>query len=273
MVFMVATVVVRRIMRVVVGASTGHAIAVVALMLIGTVLGCVSAILAVAFLCAVVARILGGRRVDGILLISATREARIGWKKKTLSMRAIRRILGTIWLWLVIVMAVVLVMWGGREWFQNYLQEVKEERPFLDVTNRQISLFLWENPEYMRANVSSKSSYLPGFQYMESSVAMEPGAAEQLVQAPPEVLFRYHTWSRLVRDEATSRAIPEAEFVQFLDYAEEWRPKSWPTAPKGYRDLIPTSTWAVQRFIEASDAPASPRSRSRRDRASVHRSS
>lgn len=149
---------------------------------------------------------------------------------------------GTIWLWLVIVMAVVLLMWGGREWFQNYLQEVKEERPFLDVTNRQVSLFLWQNPEYMRINASSKSAYLPGFQYAGNSVAIEPGAADQLVQAPPEVLFRYHTWSRLIRTEATPRAIPEAEFMQFLDYAEEWRPKNWANAPKGYQDLIPTLT-------------------------------
>lgn len=145
---------------------------------------------------------------------------------------------GTIWLWLLIVMAVVLLMWGGREWLQGYLQEVKLERPFLDVTNRELSLFLWQNPEYMRVNASSKSAYLPGFQYLDS-VGMEPGAAEELVQAPPEVLFRFHTWSRLVRGEMTPRPIPEAEFVQFLDYAPEWRPKNWPSAPKGYQDLVP----------------------------------
>lgn len=149
---------------------------------------------------------------------------------------------GTLWLWLVILMAVVLVMWGGRSYFQGYLQQVKEERPFLGVTNRQISLFLWYNPELMRVNVRSKSGYLPGFQYMEGSVAIEPGDSEQIVQVSPEVLFRYHTWSRLVRNELPARAISEAEFVQFLDYAPEWRPKNWPAAPKAYHDLIPTLT-------------------------------
>lgn len=137
-------------------------------------------------------------------------------------------------------MAVVLLMWGGRSYFQGYLHQVKEERPFLDVTNRQMSLFLWQNPEFMRINAKSKSGYLPGFQYLEGSVAMEAGAPEEIVQVSPEVLFRYHVWSRLVSTEMPARAIPEGEFLQFLDYAPEWRPKNWPAAPKGYQDLLPT---------------------------------
>ncbi len=133
---------------------------------------------------------------------------------------------GTIWLWLVIVMAVVLLMWGGRSYFQGYLHQVKEERPFLDVTNRQMSLFLWQNPEFMRINAKSKSGYLPGFQYLEGSVAMEAGAPEEIVQVSPEVLFRYHVWSRLVSTEMPARAIPEGEFLQFWTMHRSGVPKT-----------------------------------------------
>ena len=67
---------------------------------------------------------------------------------------------------------------------------------------------------------------------------MEPTQADQYVVAPPDVLFLYHTWHRLVSQEFTERKIPLPEFRKFLAYVEEWDPKNWPQAPSEYVQFV-----------------------------------
>ncbi len=143
------------------------------------------------------------------------------------------------WLWLALVAITASLFWGGMSWFYEHKQWVSESNPFLQVTNRQFSLFLWQFPEYMRASVSGKSGYLIGFKYMDK-VSIEPGSEEEYVQAPPDVVFLYHTWKRLISNEFSERVIPASEFRDFLAYAPEWKPDRWKEAPKGYADLVQT---------------------------------
>lgn len=140
-------------------------------------------------------------------------------------------------IYLAIVAAVAALLWGGMSEYLDYKQQKQQENPFLQVTNRDFSLFLWQFPEYMRANVSSKANYLPGFQYSEK-ISIEPGEADHYVSGPPEVLFLYHAWKRLIGDDWSPRAIYSGEFQKFLDYCPEWLPKNWSNAPVDYKSLI-----------------------------------
>lgn len=145
------------------------------------------------------------------------------------------------WAWLFVVLGIFVVVWIVQNSFRNKLQEQYVNDPFLQVTNRDMSLFLWQNPVYMRVNAKSKMGYLPGFQYLDK-VNIEPGFAEQYVQAPPELLFLYHTWARLLKSSIAPRPISAPEFIEFLNYAEEWQPKNWQQAPKVYVEFIQNLT-------------------------------
>lgn len=139
--------------------------------------------------------------------------------------------------WAIVIALFFVTSWLTYSWLHDKLSEKYEESPFLQVTNRQLSLFLWQFPEYMRINAKNKSSYLPGFQY-EEKVSMNLRSADKYAVAPPELLFMYHIWRRLLYDEFTPRKIDKQEFVEFLNYAEEWQPRYWPEAPKEYADYI-----------------------------------
>jgi hypothetical protein len=141
------------------------------------------------------------------------------------------------WLWLSVVAILIALAWGLNSWYYTTIASRINSNPFLQVTNRELSLFLWNNPHLMRVNVSKKTGYLPAFQYLDS-VTVEPELADQFVVAPPELLFLYHTWRRQVSHEYPLRPISVGEFREFLDYAEEWQPRYWPDAPKGYISFI-----------------------------------
>ncbi len=147
---------------------------------------------------------------------------------------------GTLWIWLAFMAAFLAILWGIGSQYAGYFQGKDIEKPFLQVTNREMSIFLWQNSELMRGNVKgvSKTAYLPAFEYAGGSVTVNPRAADQWVQAPPDLLFRYHTWSRLLRDEYIARPIPVHEFVEFIEFDEQWQPEYWPSAPAGYKDLV-----------------------------------
>lgn len=159
------------------------------------------------------------------------------------------------WMWLAFLAAFLTLIWGIGSEYTGYLQTKAEAKPFLQVTNRQISLFLWQNPEFMRVNVSSKSGYLPGFEYI-NKFTMNPQMADQYAIAPPEVLFRYHTWNRLLKGEFTPRPIHVTEFVEFLENDEAWQPENWPEAPEDYREMVksldPTSKEDMQKMPEST---------------------
>lgn len=141
------------------------------------------------------------------------------------------------WLWFALIVALSAIIWGGSSWLFEVREDLMKDNPFLQVTNRDFSLFLWQNPEYMRANVSSKTGYLPGFQASDH-VSIEPGQAEQYVSAPPDVVFLYHVWNRLISKEFAWRPVPVNEFKDFLAYSKEWQPQNWLKAPPDYANLV-----------------------------------
>jgi len=142
------------------------------------------------------------------------------------------------WIWLVILTSLIAIFWGSGNWYSNFINQEVAKSPFLQLTNRQFSIFLWQFPEYMRINAKSKQGYLTGFQYQENKINMVLSDADKYVVAPPDLLFLYHTWQRLISQEFTPRAIPSDEFKEFLAYAEEWQPRYWPEAPKPYVALV-----------------------------------
>lgn len=141
------------------------------------------------------------------------------------------------WLWLAITAAIAGIIWGSGFWFQRVIHDLAANKPFLEVTNRDFSLFLWENTSLMRPNVQSKTGYLSAYG-IEDIQGMDFTHAEEYVEAPPEVLFLYHTWHRLIGNTYFHRAISPNEFLQFLAYAKEWDPSHWSKAPQAYIDLI-----------------------------------
>lgn len=142
------------------------------------------------------------------------------------------------WIWLAVIACIAALIWGSANWFREERAELVEKSPFLQVTNRQMSLFLWQFSEYMRPNVPIKEGYLPGFNYTEGKVSIKPGEAENIVAAPPEIIFMYHTWARLLKPEAIVRSVPLESFKEFLAQQPEWQPENWKDAPQGYKDLV-----------------------------------
>jgi hypothetical protein len=141
------------------------------------------------------------------------------------------------WIWLVILTTFIAILWGTGNWYSNFINTEISRNPFLQVTNRQFSLFLWQFPEYMRINSKNKQGYLTGFQY-EERITLVLKEADNYVVAPPSLIFLYHVWQRLISEEFISRPMPADEFKQFLAYAEEWQPRFWPNAPKPYLNFV-----------------------------------
>lgn len=141
------------------------------------------------------------------------------------------------WLWLAIFTIAAALIWGGKSWYIPEKTHQWSAGPFMDVNNREFSLFLWQNPEYMRINVSSRQNYLEGFQYLKK-VTVEPEMADKRVIAPPKVVFLYHVWDRLLSADYIQRHIGLSEFRDFLDYCQEWQPQYWPQAPGDYVALV-----------------------------------
>lgn len=161
------------------------------------------------------------------------------------------------WVWFFLLTAFVSLLWGGASIYYSKLNQLISRSPFLQVTNRELSLFLWQNSEFMRVNVSEKNNYLPGFHYL-NKVTLELPNADVYVVAPPELLFRYHTWHRLISNEFSPRAIPKGEFQEFLNEVEEWQPQHWPHATKPYKEMIaqlPESKWTNLEILSKDALP------------------
>jgi hypothetical protein len=135
------------------------------------------------------------------------------------------------------VIAIFTILWAGGTWLYQQRQTKVEENPFLNVTNREMSLFLWQNPEYMRIHNSGKTGYLPGF-HASGKVNPMLESVNDFAAAPPEVLFQYHTWKRLLGDYTFPRPIPIDEFKEFLSSSPEWSPENWKQAPTEYMQFI-----------------------------------
>lgn len=139
--------------------------------------------------------------------------------------------------WSILVTLFMLGVYAGTYQANQTLSDQFRHNPFLQVTNRQFSLFLWQHPQYMRVHAKNKIGYLTGFQYLHK-INMELKFSEEPVVIPPDTLFLYHTWKRLLKSYLPIRAISHLEFKEFLNALEEWQPKNWPMAPKEYVKLI-----------------------------------
>src|SRR6188474_2361637 len=67
------------------------------------------------------------------------------------------------WLWIFLMAALVGIVWGTASWYQGLIDKEKKHDPFLEVTNREFSVFLWQFPSFLKTNLPKKSGYLPGF--------------------------------------------------------------------------------------------------------------
>jgi len=141
------------------------------------------------------------------------------------------------WRWLAIVVTMSCLFLGASLLYFSMLSRLYKENPFLQVTNRQLSLFLWQHPQHMRVHVQHKANYLPAFHYAEK-IGLEPTLADEFAIAPPELLFLYHTWKRLLGNIYFPRKIVKQEFQQFLSASPEWQPRYWKQAPDGYVRFI-----------------------------------
>lgn len=146
--------------------------------------------------------------------------------------------------WLSIALFAILIglIWGSKGWYEGFLQEEKRHDPFLEVTNRDFSVFLWQFPSFLRVNVSKKSGYLPGF--LSTNENFNLADAEDFVSAPPDLIFLYHTWHRLLASEFIARPISSTEFDDFLQQLPEWLPVNWKNAPQEYIQLIDSKSYS-----------------------------
>lgn len=141
------------------------------------------------------------------------------------------------WVWFFLLLLFCGLFLQFFMWFWHG-KPTASQPPFYRVTNREMSLFLWQNPNFMKKANPDAKRYLFAFD-SQDGVAMEPDVADQFVIAPPELLFRYHTWNRLLKKEFSDTPIPVDEFLKFLTYAKEWLPANWPASPDTYEKLIP----------------------------------
>lgn len=141
------------------------------------------------------------------------------------------------WIWFGVLALFILGFLGIQWGLKEALEEKICESPFSRVTNREMSVFVWQNPEFMRANQKRKQGYMPAFQYL-GKVSLEPELADSWVVAPPEVLFAYHTWNRILGGVWIPTPIEASEFREFLEYAEEWQPQNWDDAPRDYLEAL-----------------------------------
>ena len=145
------------------------------------------------------------------------------------------------WLWIFLFAVGISLIWGSKNWYEGFMQKEKKHDPFLEVTNREFSIFLWQFPSFMRNNVSKKTGYLPGF--LATAENFSSSTAEEFVSAPPDVIFLYHTWHRLLYSEFIKRPISPNEFEDFLEQLPEWKPVNWTKAPGEFVEMIDSKSY------------------------------
>lgn len=145
------------------------------------------------------------------------------------------------WLWFILAIFALALLWGSWGGYERFVQKEKSHEPFLEVTNRQFSVFLWQFPAYLRSNVRNKNGYLPGF--LPDRESLNLSTTEAFVSAPPDLIFLYQTWQRLLSSDFIPRPIGPDEFTEFLGSIQEWQPAYWSQAPEEYAQLINTQSY------------------------------
>ncbi|MDR3625124.1 MAG: hypothetical protein P4L16_08330 [Chlamydiales bacterium] len=142
----------------------------------------------------------------------------------------------SLWFCLVFLIVLIGILYSVFYTRDSWIEKKIDDNPFLQVTYREFSLFLWQNPEFMKINFKGPSEYLKNVK--EDKIGILPDFAESYVMAPPEVLFRFHLWKELLGKKLLSRPIFFQEFQEFLQYSQEWTVLYWQTAPQSYLTLI-----------------------------------
>jgi hypothetical protein len=142
-----------------------------------------------------------------------------------------------VWIFILLFLVFISLMWGIDYWQRDIARKELKNSPFFQVTNREFSIFLWQNPQYMRKHAGFSELYLTHF-HTQGSVHLIPEFAEEYVVAPPDILYRYHTWKRLIGNYVPPRPIDKEIFQFFLDENTEWYPVNWKNAPTAYVQLI-----------------------------------
>ncbi len=141
------------------------------------------------------------------------------------------------WTFLVLFLLALAVIWSVTRWERVLVKEEVAEDLFYQVTNREFSLFLWQNPEFMRSNAHLSEAYLPDF-HTNDNVHVIPEFADNYVSAPPVILYRYHVWKRLIGTPIAPHSIAKQNFVIFLNKNPEWLPEFWKAAPTRYKKML-----------------------------------
>lgn len=137
-----------------------------------------------------------------------------------------------LWAFILILIAFFILFWGVRAW-GSFLITRKTHKPFLYVTYRDFSNFLWQNPNYINLrNEPFLATYLPRYKDHPRRFA------DEIVLAPFDLIYQYHVWKRLLGNSLGKRPIYGSEFKEFLADNCEWQPENWPNAPEGYQDII-----------------------------------
>lgn len=132
------------------------------------------------------------------------------------------------WFFIFALLAIFFLFWGLSIWQKGILSQKRLEFAFYDVTNREFSLFWWQNPDMDKDDIP----------FFKDDLSLLPDQADQYVVAPSEILFRYHVWNRLIGNSLAPRPIYEKEFAEFLVQNKEWLPRFWPKAPHAYAQLV-----------------------------------
>lgn len=141
------------------------------------------------------------------------------------------------WIWLAIAAAFVTLAWGTNAWLTKNSSTPDVSSSFLQVTNREFSLFLTQFPEYAKSFAKKKGEFLPAFSF-EGAISVAPTKADEQVIAPVELLFLYHTWKRQVGEHMPMRSVPAPLFLQFLQEMQMWQPRFWKQAPASYQAIV-----------------------------------
>ncbi len=137
------------------------------------------------------------------------------------------------WLWFFLLFLFMTLIWQMVSLtLRKETGPLTPKTAFTDVTNRDISLLLWQTPELRRTKEGGR--YLPAFD-SSSQMALKVSLADLPADAPLGLFFRYHTWKRLLFDEFTPSLATPQEFQEFLSFAPEWLPANWPKAPEEYK--------------------------------------
>jgi hypothetical protein len=136
--------------------------------------------------------------------------------------------------YLLLVIAVIALTWWWVSFKQNWIASNNQE--FGKVTNREFSLFLWQNPEYTRRLAYEKDHHLTQFS-KDGGVHIVKNHAEDIVEAPPSLVYNYYYWKKFAGDIDFSREIERDFFYSFLESCPEWLPENWNNAPKSYSKI------------------------------------